>query len=129
MMANSFLSAEELKLTKIQHRTLQQVLVMLECGELKHRDVVRHSEESEDPPNSFNMGWWNSKATECRSAGCIAGWADYLSKGATHLIGTYSHDGNKNKRLADLFHPDRAQVRTPEEAAIALRSYLTTGKA
>lgn len=130
MLANSFLPAEALNITELQQRTLVQVLGMLERGEMKHISLWREIWNSvftikSPTKNGFNMSWWSPYPAECETPGCIAGWCDYLTEGQTSfVIGGYRFKGTE---LGRLFFPTFRSWRSPQRAASALRSYLTTG--
>lgn len=130
MLANSFLSAEELSLSLLQHRTLQRVLVMLETKELVKISIWQELKNiikgTPAPQNGFNMFWWAAHPKECGTPGCIAGWGDYLTNGKTHFC-NLNREGTS---LGDLFLIGKRKIfRSTEEAAHALRTYLTTGTA
>jgi hypothetical protein len=128
MLAQNFLTAEDLCLTEQAHAALIKVLHLLDCGELKHvkleRDTCFFKDSTE--PNAFNMA-----SFECGTAHCIGGWArvfmdkvpmrDKVDKGGLYRL---------------FYPPQHFQVPgapkyhdiTAEQAACALRSYLITGQ-
>lgn len=122
MLAQSFKSAAELQISEAEQDALIKVLGMLERGEID----AEH----------FNM---DSYLNECGTVGCIAGWAYLVSNEAA--FPEVSRDCPKSPArgqhalmklfrcgLGDLFaRPSRKT--SPDQAAIALRSYLTTGEA
>jgi hypothetical protein len=123
MLAYSYKTAKELRLSNKQHAALIDVLSLLDDGVLKHVPIT-----TEFVIGGFNMcdytGDW------CDSIHCIAGWAD-------HLHGTrfekQMRSGRANHALLQLFtvdsyDPDFMETITVEEAATALRNYLTLGK-
>jgi hypothetical protein len=98
----------------------------MERGEIKHdpRPMLGWSGGVED---TFNMNFWN-QVTVCGTVHCIGGWAERLG----HLsYGELDAASDKNLALEGLFYPHPAGrgFITVEQAAIALRSYLTTGDA
>src|SRR4051812_17816659 len=106
MLAQNFLSHETLGVTQEEWAALIKVLGMLERGELVHR-------------KNFRMDDW-----DCGTAACIGGWADRL----------FNVDFNRrdpNAGLDELFMATGVAQWgdiTEEQAAIALRNYLTTGR-
>lgn len=132
MLAQSFKSADELGISEMQKDALAKTLVLLETGRLTHApSPVRETDgyrESDEFTGHFNMARWRA-AEECGTVCCIAGTAE--------LVGTvtFDPDCDDNEALFDLFWVGDSQFGgdishiTPEQAARALRSYLTTGKA
>lgn len=141
MLAQNFKTPADLRLTDEQHRALVAVLGMLERGELKHHWTVEALKtEAEalrkyglvrvDPAKmyadyNFGMDTW-----DCGTARCIGGWAEHagnLEPNSLRLQGFLEdHLG-----LFDLLYANSCRTPLPhittEQAAIALRSYLTTG--
>jgi hypothetical protein len=116
MLARSFLSADDLDLTKQQRDAMIAVLHMLERGELVHVP------NSSTVPNGFNMAFeWAE--TECGTVGCIAGWCDVI--GGTEFIRDAWPES-----LVKLFAPPSMDwpTITPAQAAIALSNFLTMGE-
>lgn len=139
MLAQNFLTAKELGITEIERDALSKVLGMLERGEI--------------PAKAFNMGKFCGNAgfevehaimNECGTVGCFCGWANYISNGSAfpELSRLYNSadclmvrlpqsarhtfamdDGSQSLLTYKIWHNA-----TPESAANALRSYLTTGK-
>jgi hypothetical protein len=69
----------------------------------------------------FNMDMWASRA-HCGTIMCIGGTAEFLMK---------EEFGDEPEQLYRLFHPDTDipwPDITPNQAAIALRNYLTHGE-
>lgn len=120
MLARSFLSPVDLKISDKQLNALVQVLNMLERGELPwHRGVSRPKDLG------FNMGYWPDKrGKDCGTVGCIGYWTE-------KFLGEEFDDFPKE--LDNLFFINEIDIDwvdvTPEYAASALRNYLTTGKA
>lgn len=124
MLAQNFKTAADLEISDVEQDALIKVLGMLE-----RNDFARGE--------SFNMGWWYRHSNTCGTVGCIAGWAYHLSDGeAFPFVGCV---GSPPDHLRSLFIPvDGPNVEianvamqkiTSSQAAIALRSYLTTGDA
>ncbi len=126
MLAQNFMDAKSLGLTDKQHAALIATLHALDRGELAHGDHRRPT-----APNGFNMDRLRT-LTDCGTVACLKGWAE-------HFAVDYELFGFAMGRpLRDLFmyvsqeRPEtlawkRASV-TPEQAAHALRNYLTTGE-
>ncbi len=134
MLAQNFKTAEDLGIQDEELAALITVLGMLERGELKH--VPDDSSRGAFPVypqhakvGMFNMNWW-SNAVDCGTVCCIGGTVEAIMK-------KYLSDGSsRNPHLRKLFYPGNA-IRdrdgysgiTPDQAAAAVRSYLTTGNA
>jgi len=126
MLAQNFKSAEELGIKEVEVRSLAKVLVMLECGEI--------------PQEHFHMGttgdwkgdWWTNPALECKTPACICGWARHISGVTPRLFNNIDKTpiGLRNlfQMSGDMSDGYPRDVTSVEEAAIALRSYLTTGR-
>lgn len=127
MLMQNFQTAEALGITDAEREALRTVLGMLERGELPQRT---------DWPLKglmFDMGDFLVE-DECGTAACIVGHAhlasgrrvfeDWVAGGVP-----YSH---VDSALHELFLPDgvyHLYEITPEQAAVAVRSFLTTGAA
>lgn len=130
MLAQSFLSAAALEITEPQREALQKVLVLLETGKLQHSVVHDEYEDDAVVPftGHFNMINWKSETENgCGTAACIGGTAELIS--GVKFGKWWHHNG-----LDSLFAPSREAVPyskwhdiTTQQAARALRSYLTTG--
>lgn len=119
MLAQNFKTAAELGITDPEFDALSQVLGMLERNELAyHRSLMPIV------ANGFNMGLIH-RHDHCGTVACIYGWAKTLHK---------SFMGGRTDNLMDLFcgegRPAGFELRdiTDEQAAIALRNYLTHGE-
>jgi hypothetical protein len=132
MLAQNFKAAANLGLTETQKAALMKVLVLLETGKLVHMRDPSH-EYIGGPfmfSGHFNMDSWSVRH-ECGTIACIGGTAE--------LVGNLQEDeldaaASRYQPLHELFYPFLAQMRdwsaiTPAQAAIALRTYLTTGNA
>lgn len=133
MLAQSFKTAQELGLTNHEFESLVSLLGMLERGEFKY---IPHESITSDiwpPPDKelgtlpipFNMGNYYA-SSECGTVVCLAGASDSIFDTRFVYKSTGAYEQNK---LYDLFHPSvqgRDEV-TPDEAAIALRNFLTLG--
>lgn len=126
MLAQSFLSHEQLGITEPQLSALQKTLVLLETGKLAHIPVTaKFASKSTNFTGHFNMAWWSNEHG-CGTVGCIGGTAEMIGE-----VKFARYHNNKN--LSELFEPyslgDEWDDITPAQAATALRSYLTTGDA
>lgn len=126
MLAQSFKTADELDISQPQLEALQKTLVLLETGKLTY---VQPSDTSLSylGPNPvftghFNMEFWANTIAECGTVACIGGTAE--------MIGQVSFDGY-GPALDRLFYPHGCNYSniTIDQAARALRNYLTTGEA
>lgn len=118
MLAQSFKTPDELKLTPVEFRALFQVLGMLERGEI------------EEP--AFDMTKVGRNTVECapsyKTPACIFGWAQYVA-GEPIFLNLRAPNGP----LGRLFMCDASFFKTTRlydtaAAAIALRNFLTTGE-
>lgn len=126
MLAQNFLSAEALGITDAEREALRTVLGMLERGELPQR--------TNWPLKGlmFDMSDFLFE-DECGTAACIAGHA-HLASGRRVFQDWVQGDvpeGHGSSALHELFLPAPWLLCkiTPEQAAVALRSFLTTGAA
>lgn len=127
MLAQNFKSADELEITEAQVDALRKTLVLLETGKLVHASLDVDFDRSGFGVFSgeFNMGSFGF-AHKCGTVACIAGTAEIIS-------GVKFVCQDRPVALSDLFFAyvlssDMEDI-TPSQAAIALRSYLTTGDA
>ena len=140
MQSQQFLSAANLGISALERGALVHVLGMLERKEVVHvplseevlaRGIVTGNPPAVGRPNGFSMGPYIYHDGNCGTAACMAGWA-HISSGKAVFGDRRIQDicmrGNGPAALADLFTA-RHKDRTVEEAAVALRSYLTTGDA
>lgn len=132
MLAQNFKTAAELHITDVELESLITVLGMLERGELPHAD----------PHGDFSAGGFNLSYAElnvgCKTVACIAGWARHISGGRAfpwaHSANAFTRKSD-NPALHELFLPAELYWKgalynvTPQQAAVALRSFLTTGEA
>lgn len=124
MLARNFKTPADLGISNAEFEALAKVLGMLERGDIPERE--------------FNMARIRGK-TSCGTVACICGWASIVSDGRAfpmrempgerwYPISSFSA---LPKSLRDLFGVDNMKVcfeGTRQSAAIALRSYLTTGE-
>ena len=134
MLSQAFLPAKTLFISEAEHCALVSVLGALERNELKHVSSMT------DQTKGFSMADYLQDYT-CVTVGCIAGWA-YLMSGRAVFADLVGRGVNSrcegawamSDELYDLFHTNslsfcEMQRITTEEAASALRNFLTTGKA
>lgn len=129
MLAQNFKSASALGITEPQKEALMKTLVLLETGKLVHEktDSAWFPDTGEDFTGHFNMRQWNAAVHGCGTVACIGGTAE--------LVGKVSFQDDRSRMdaaLTNLFMPEPESSWndiTPTQAAIALRSYLTTGDA
>lgn len=118
MLAQNFKTAANLDITDRELSALIKVLGMMERGELV--DV----EQFVRCDNGFNMG---TQGMGCGTPACIGGWAANLM-GIHQLtyVDSYLASKKSGHGLNELYwnYSGRPNV---EQAATALRSYLTTG--
>jgi hypothetical protein len=137
----NFMSAVALGLTYNEHRALITVLGMLERGEVKHYvgDWDSGGRKEYDPTSvNFNMAVWSSQH-ECDTVHCMGGFAmaicrvNYKDNTAFGEFATLSRSVWERmafKALGQLFYPKVPYLLfkiTVDQAASALRNYLTTG--
>ena len=133
MLARSFMTHKELKITAPQHAALIKVLHMLERGELKH--VIGSDPNYQPTDVGFNMEYWQGAYSEdgelrCGTVCCIGGWVETISR--VRLDGAV----DRQDGLFRLFYPGydlephlvEYSTITVEQAAHALSNYLTTGE-
>ena len=118
MLAQNFKTPADLKITDAEFDALAKVLGMLERGDIKDYE--------------FGMAAWY-KTTACGTVHCIGGWArTILGAHAFNYTAPWTKDP-----LSRLFYPKAHYVAgrlvnaydaTRDQAAIALRNYLTHGE-
>lgn len=128
MLMQNFKSAVDLGISEPQRDALQKTLVLLETGKLKFAPAgLSPDNSSSEFTGHFNMQWFN-KRDECGTVCCICGTAELigdvefgpLKYELNDLNALFFGDGKTSVPLYDI---------RPEQAARALRSYLTTGDA
>src|SRR3954469_18561259 len=137
MLAQSFMTAKDLDLTDEQHSALIKVLALLETEEITYlpsrKDLLLLPKK-----HYFNMAIWygpnpkNLNEVECGTMGCIGGTAGAIAGDSLLFDINHLEPGGckDDTALSFLFFPNihtgYASI-TAEQAATALRSYLTTG--
>lgn len=137
MLAQNFKTAIELDISDKEFAALASVLRMLEREELKHVDAIASpynpagvSYEGHRFSALFNMVGF-AEHTKCGTAACIAGTSDLMF--GTDFALKFWAPRALPESLYQLFAPDdlsapqMAEIR-PEQAAVALRNYLTHGE-
>lgn len=141
MLAQNFMTAEALGITEKQRDALIKTLALMDSGKLSHTTSygAYHPQEREFPGSRaftghFNMSEWGYRF-DCGTVACIGGTAELLAgerlfSPMTMITLTRTH---LPPFLQDLFYPaigvlcDSWDEITVEQAAMALRSYLTVG--
>lgn len=115
MLAQNFMPAEALGIKEPLHLALIKVLGMLERGEIKSK--------------KFNMRTIGKP--QCGTAGCIQGWAKSVDNRILGLLmmerSALFNGAKPYLKLCIPNHCKPAWHATPAQAAIALRTFLTTG--
>lgn len=131
MLMQNFKAADDLGITEPQKDALIKTLVLLETGKLVHvpKYQIKSLEGDSGFTGHFNMNSWTVEGS-CGTVACIGGTAE--------LVGGLERDSledvtNRNAELDLLFYPNLGRydwgLVTVEQAATALRSFLTTGSA
>lgn len=105
MLAQNFKTPEELNLTQDQFNALYGVMLMFERGEIKEHE--------------FNMAHWEPHHSSCGTSMCIGGWAE-------EAFGVYLDTSHSDKPKLFSLVMDYS-LKTTEQAALAIRAYLSTG--
>ena len=138
MLAQNFKTPTDLGISDAEFEALVKVLGMMERGEISY---VRVSDDDEAWDHKgqyvglFNMNEVYS-TTQCGTAACIAGTCDWLfvTKFQGRFWSGFSDRGDLPASLRDLFAPNVIDEETwkdlsVEQAAIAIRNYLSSGEA
>jgi hypothetical protein len=121
MLMQNFKTAADLGITEPEQSALIKVLGMLERGDLV--DVNAHTRCT----NGFNMG---TQGHGCGTPACIGGWvAILLDLNQMDYVDQFLPSRRANDGLKELYYRDIAMNAKADQAATALRSYLTTGDA
>lgn len=137
MLAQNFMTALALGISDVEHDALIKVLGMLERGELVHAKfpIARMFRG----PNEFNMAATLHTGEGCGTIACLGGWA-YLVSDKVAFAGLIDGLASDDDDLVAAMPINLRRLfgigaswstlnpRTPEAAAIALRSYLSTGE-
>lgn len=129
MLAQNFQTPAALKISDAEFEALVKVLGMLERGEIEHSPGIQFDKIDKRacmPPTGFNIAAFYCK-TDCGTAACICGWAEFVGRLDPFSLAARRYG---NRGLMQLFEPSMGGENiTPAQAAIALRSYLSTGEA
>jgi len=136
MLAQNFKTAADLGIKEVEFDALQTVLGMLERGELIYGKTPLAKQFR--LPNEFNMAVVLDES-DCGSIGCLCGWAHIVSgrQAFAELIGRSWENEYEviqavpaNLRRLFRFGAIAGSLYDikPEQAAVALRSFLTTGE-
>jgi hypothetical protein len=128
MLAQNFMKSADLDLTDEQFEALCKTLVLLETEKLRHVPVVKDFVDGNYAfSGRFNMCNWAGHHP-CGTVACIGGTAELIGNVS---FGYHLALKRTNLRLYRLFFPPMKSSMwssiTPQQAATALRSYLTTG--
>lgn len=124
MLMQNFKTAADLGITETEQDALIKVLGMLERAELRYAEGGETECE-----NGFNIG---TQGKGCGTPACIGGWvARLMGIDEGRYVDSYMPDFSErrpDKALSGLYwrYPKDVGV---DEAATALRSFLTTGDA
>lgn len=143
MLAQNFKTPTDLGISDVEFEALVKVLGMLERQEVDFAPVddnlsnkvgdqcgwLSWEGHKHRVPIAFNMNWVLGES-ECGTTACMMGWAKYLSGDFT-LFSAPVPDAVKELFIYHTPTPstDAKWSATPSQAAIALRSFLTTGRA
>lgn len=122
MLAQNFKSADDLEISDEQKDALIKTLVLMETGKLRHVPFKQLAERTYDDPKYdglFNMAH-SYIVTDCGTVACIKGTAELIS-------GVSFYTGEMPPQMVALFYWWKGVDPSVEQAATALRSYLTTG--
>lgn len=139
MLAQNLKTAAELGINDVEHGALVTVLGMLERGELVHGKYPI-AKMFGRAPNEFNMAATLDVEPDCGTIACLCGWAHLVSDRKAFALFFERTPGDDFDAVYPMSAPLRRLFgigarwgslhnRMPEHAAIALRSYLTTGEA
>lgn len=124
MLAQNFKLAADLGISEPQREALMKTLVLLETGKLTYAPHSPKMVPRTAPyTGHFNMSGW-AREGECGTVRCIGGTAS--------IIGAVHFEVPRPQALENLFYPPAPILIdkiTVDQAATALRSYLTTGDA
>jgi hypothetical protein len=125
MLAQYFKTPADLGIDDAELAALINVLGILERGEVRRSEWKQTLNRRPRVMKGFNMLSFYAKGS-CGTVGCICGWAEYIGKLPTFSL---ARKRFYDPRLMQLFEPeiiDSDAVR-PDQAAIALRNFLTLG--
>lgn len=123
MLAQNFKTAAELGISEEKVSALCKTLALMDSGNLKLTEESPVFARKLSFSGQFNMNQW-SASNKCGTIACIGGTAE--------IVGNVKFTRVETPQLHSLFYPRLVKgwsAITVEQAAIALRSYLTTGDA
>src|SRR5262245_20038083 len=126
MLARNFKTADELKIETKLHNALIKVLDMMERDELHQHRLRPDMIDWDLNGRYFNMAV-SRVDLHCGTVACIAGWASkFMNEDATTVL----VEPTICSQLFALFYPPRDELSsiTVDQAACALRNYLTLGR-
>lgn len=123
---DNFMSAKELRVSAEEHIALQQVLKMLESGEIQDIDPIKPIRFQPVPKGLFMSS--TGCQTACGTAACIGGWvATLMDVDPAYYVWDYGSDGKyRHKPLRQLYFGNLG-ITPSKQAAQALRNFLTKG--
>lgn len=129
MLAQNLKTADALRISKAEFDAHVTVLRMLERGEFVHTPSVREPTKQ----YGFNMGHTGTR-TSCGTVACIGGWVAFLLNRNPSVYVDSALGERMKLYFPNHFHDETGIGDgelcniTMEQAAIALRSYLTHGE-
>ena len=139
MLAKTFLDSNQLGISDEQRDALILTLDFMEAGKMKHvmtgeTNIIGYElvDDPDEFKGSFNMDFWNVTDKDCGTVCCIGGTAEILGN-----VNFRKFTKNMPHNLHLLFFPDDEldfltldwmRDITVEQAAHALRNYLTIGE-
>lgn len=128
MLAQNFKTPADLRITDAEFEALSKTLGMLERGELTHATPENYEVWSATEfPKFFNMGMYRNLA-DCGSVCCIAGTAEIVGNFPIEHFFWASRDNEQLKETFGYAMIGALRPITVQQAAIALRNYLTHGE-
>ncbi len=126
-LPTTYKTAEELKISEKEHTALQQVMQMLESGEIAERDLYQHLVH-QTKPKVLHMGSTRC-STACGTAACIGGWVAILTdeENIDEYVWGQNWLNNPRAPLHNLYWQHTRGRTTTAQAAQAIKNFLTTG--
>lgn len=129
MLAQNFLDSTALGISEVERNALIKVLGALEREEIP--DLDRRAAHTFVPllrrqKLKFFYMPLSRVNTDCGTAGCIRGHAEWLTNDDTMFEGVVQRD--RGDPLHDLFYPSQGIDAKAHQAASALRNFLTLGE-
>ena len=127
MLAQNFKTPADLKIADAEFEALVKVLGMLERGEIKSvpaEQLCRGIGREDAIPEFFDMQYVHTKY-DCGTAACVMGWMMHVDE---RVCGGGKGVLKWSPALRPLFILDGLECRDADQAAIAVRNYLTHGE-